>query len=179
MRTVVLDLSCYGKMFAILLYKLFGKRATRERKAAPKAGPLYGTIVRGAGTVTHCYGACNNDLIVLPRCKRQPRRQEWASWRRNMLCRTGPAVNTWLKMGGARQWQDWSRVSGPNLWVREAEWLTEPGHGSAHFLQRWSPFLGTQGCIFLQIWYRKADPFWGQIPDPKRGPQFTMQSYLK
>ena len=36
------------------LHKLFGKRVTRERKAAPKAGPLYGTIFRSAGPVTDC-----------------------------------------------------------------------------------------------------------------------------
>ena len=92
-----------------------------------------------------------------------------------MLCRTGPGVHILLKIGGARQWRDWSRVSGPNLWIRVAELLIETRHGSAHFFQRWSSLLGTQGNIFCNPGIEKRDHFGCQIPDPKWGPQFSSQ----
>lgn len=90
-----------------------------------------------------------------------------------MLCRTGPGVHILLKIGGARQWRDWSRVSGPNLWIRVAELLIETRHGSAHFLQRWSPFSRPKVAFFCNSGIGKRTRFGCQIPDPKQGPQFT------
>ena len=84
-----------------------------------------------------------------------------------MLCRTGPGVHILLK--------DWwgeavARLE-PSKWSKSMDSCG----GIAHRNTAWQcpfspavvPIFATQGCIFLQLWYRKADPFW--VPDS--GPQ--------